>query len=369
MEGKFALPAVLRSWLESWGPALRRKLSSAFVDGLQCIPKLHQVPVPRSGVQLPGVQVVLGTDCSGAEAPIWALRAMGVPYTHMFASDAAEASRATIMANCPPANSLYTDMLQRDHTSLPRITHYVAGFPCKPFSMLRRHQTHLMRERQAQPFYAVVDTLRATLPQVAVLENVTGIKRVMCTILRSVRSLRHYHIFILDMNPRHLGERIQRPRVYFLLVRKDSAIATTRGPMEQLLQHMWRACRAQEVASLEHRCLPLHHPEVLRVQAIRRAHFEKARRAGILNKVIGPTVEGKPPRWCADHLAFKQRFACAARSAPTSTLTADEMLLRLPRERDMFDTMSALHTGVDWSADFSQGIARCSFRADGARLQ
>jgi site-specific DNA-cytosine methylase len=288
---------------------------------------------------------------------------------HMFASDPAEAARSLIMANCAPVTPVYEDMLARDHTLLPSITHYVAGFPCQPFSMLRRHRTRLMREPQALPFFAVVDTIKAKLPQVAVLENVRGIKVVMHTIMRSLRSNQQYHIFTLNMNPVHLGEPIQRPRIYFLLVRKDCAITSARRPLEQLLQHMWDACRSPLVVPLQNRCLPAHHPEVLRVQAIRRAKFEQARRAGTLNQVIGPTVAGKPPRWIADHLAFKRgSSALAAKSAASSAvITADELLLRLPRERDMLDTVCTLNCGLHWSADFSQGIARCGLRKDGVQ--
>jgi len=112
-----------------------------------------------------------------------------------------------------PITPVYKNMLGRDHTCLPRIMQYVAGFRCQPFSMFRRHRTRLMRQSQALPIFAMVDRLKATLPQVAALENVRGIRVVMRTIMRSLKSLQRYHMITLDMT-RLIGESQSSGRGY-----------------------------------------------------------------------------------------------------------------------------------------------------------
>ena len=52
----------------------------------------------------------VGTDCSGMEAPIQALRNLGIAFKHEFSSDTDPACRATISENFPPVS--YTKISQ-----------------------------------------------------------------------------------------------------------------------------------------------------------------------------------------------------------------------------------------------------------------
>ena len=85
------------------------------------------------------VNVRVGTDCSGAEAPIWALRAMGIKHVHKFSCDWEKPVRDFIAAVSPPAGPIFQNMLTRKTDDIPDMDLYVCGFPCTPFSSLRRH--------------------------------------------------------------------------------------------------------------------------------------------------------------------------------------------------------------------------------------
>lgn len=46
--------------------------------------------------------LTVGTDCSGMEGPIHALKALKVPYNHIFSCDCSSAAGQTIWKNSPP---------------------------------------------------------------------------------------------------------------------------------------------------------------------------------------------------------------------------------------------------------------------------
>ena len=98
-------------------------------------------------------QLEIGTDCSGVDAPIFAVRELQVKMRHKFSCDCAEHSRRWIEACCPPEGEIFQNMLQRDHSQLPNISAYFCGWPCKPFSLLRV-KSKFWRDPNARPFEA-----------------------------------------------------------------------------------------------------------------------------------------------------------------------------------------------------------------------
>jgi len=155
------------------------------------------------------------------EAPLLALRALGIPFEHAFSSETQAAKRDFIAANFPSA-TLYEDMVKRNHAEAPPHDLYICGFPCKPFSSLH-HGSRFFKESEAKPFFATIKTLAAALPAVAVLENVPGIKRVLSKVWAKLRAIRHYTVFTFEANPAKMAEPVERPRVFFVLVRTDVA--------------------------------------------------------------------------------------------------------------------------------------------------
>jgi len=302
----------------------------------------------------------VGTDCSGAEAPIWSLRAMQMSHTHVFSSDIGKAPRLIIAANTKP-QVFYKDLLKRRTESAPAVDLYVAGFPCTPFSMLHNN-TKLFKEKAAKPFFKMVQYLsRSDGPPAAVLENVHGILRVKERILRVLRSA-GYSVVLLPMCPTHLGEPLARPRIYFLMV-KSAFAKVSEKCMETIASSAWSSLKAGCAATLSSRCLPRNHDEVRRVLAARTAKFKAAQRRNFATRK-------KNPSWPARHRAFMASGGPRARRCRTvsqskgSRCTADELLLCNERERKVWSILSGSIRG-HLTADLSQSIDRVNMRSDG----
>ena len=76
----------------------------------------------------------VGTDCSGIEAPIMALKQLKIPFRHEFSSEIDKHCIESIKANYKP-KKIFGDMKKRKLKDIPDIDLYVCGFPCQPFSM------------------------------------------------------------------------------------------------------------------------------------------------------------------------------------------------------------------------------------------
>ena len=127
---------------------------------------------------------------------------------------------------------------------------YICGFPCKPYSSLRRHSTKLLKEASAKPFFAVVRLLRERRPVLAVLENVRGIQAVFKQVFAQLRRIAGYFVFVVPMDSADLGEPVSRPRFYFVLVRQvQSAAEYERKQQWGSLCSTWRS-RAQYLGAL-----------------------------------------------------------------------------------------------------------------------
>ena len=244
----WGVPPSLAAKLDTWGDPFVRTVDAARRAWLSA----HGCPATWPSAQ----QLRVGTDCSGAEAPIWALRGMGIPHVHVFSCDIEPRVRSFIEATSCPAGPIYPDMLSRDLASLPACSAYVCGFPCKAFSMLRRHSTQLLKEKTAKPFFEVVRVVRHRRPLLAVLENVRGITAVLPQILAKLRDVPGYFVFVVPIDSTHLGEPVSRPRYYFLLVRQDAAVTRDVSSLAELVKGMYTAAGSSVVDHVSKRMLP-----------------------------------------------------------------------------------------------------------------
>jgi DNA (cytosine-5)-methyltransferase 1 len=178
----------------------------------------------------------VGTDCSGIEAPIAALRQLKIPHRHMWSSDIDKYVIQSIKANYEPEilfgdpDGPYPngDITQRDHSKLPNIDLYVAGFPCQPFSVAGKQEG--FNDQRGNVFWSCLDVIETKRPKYFILENVKGILwndkkskkdkygRTWNTILDALGGLKKhgYKVEWKVLNTRDYGVPQNRERVFII---------------------------------------------------------------------------------------------------------------------------------------------------------
>ena len=134
--------------VSGWGPGMMKKAEAARQTWLR-----NEGLAGIGSSAMANAFLTVGTDCSGADAPIFALRELRVSFRHVWSCDRAAHCRRWIEACCRPQHGIHDNMLNRDHSSLPEISAYFCGWPCTPFSLLR-HQSKFWRDPNARPFEA-----------------------------------------------------------------------------------------------------------------------------------------------------------------------------------------------------------------------
>jgi site-specific DNA-cytosine methylase len=172
----------------------------------------------------------VGTDYSGMETPLIALRALGVKFRHLFSSDICPKARLVIQEKFKP-ETLYGDVLKRNPAELPRkLDLYVAGFPCQAFSTINQSTgNHKSPPQPLRHFGACVKAIGACKPTVFVLENVPGLVsleggRYIAQIKRTLgKTLGCYQVAYLSLNARGYGSLQNRERLFIVGVLENRA--------------------------------------------------------------------------------------------------------------------------------------------------
>lgn len=164
--------------------------------------------------------LLIGTDCSGLDAPIFALRKLQVKYKHVFASDIDLKCRLMIEANT--IKNIFSDMTLRKHT--PKVDMYICGFPCQPFSIAGMRKG--INEKKGLVFFHCYDYIKTNKPSVFILENVKGLLNIMKgetfkEILKLLKDIGIYNIYWKLLNTKDYGIPQSRPRVYIIGILKD----------------------------------------------------------------------------------------------------------------------------------------------------
>jgi DNA (cytosine-5)-methyltransferase 1 len=115
----------------------------------------------------------IGTDCSGIEAPVEALKQLGISFEHSFSCEKDKYALQSIKANYKP-EKIYTDITKRKHGLLPDIDIYVCGFPCQPFSLMGNKMG--TEDSRSNIMYQCIKVIKKKLPKVFILENVKNFK-------------------------------------------------------------------------------------------------------------------------------------------------------------------------------------------------
>lgn len=169
----------------------------------------------------------VGTDCSGIEAPIQALRQLGIPHRHVFSSEIDKFCIKSIKANYDP-EILFGDpdgpfkegdITKRNIEDVPEMDLYVCGFPCQPFSDAGNKLG--IRDARGTVFEACADLIRVRQPKMFVLENVAALlnkrnRNAWNTIRHAVTSIPGYTIKYTVLNTADYGLPQERRRLYIV---------------------------------------------------------------------------------------------------------------------------------------------------------
>lgn len=188
------------------------------------------------------VPLRVGTDCSGIGTPLLALRALGIVFHHVFASEIDPQARRTLQAN-HPADIVYTDLRRRDLHAVPQVDVYIAGFPCQPFSLAGLQHGFMAHGGNGLLFFDILAYIKLKQPIIFILENVAGLLTVdggQCfhAIWMGLSSLWAYNVHWRVLNTCQHGIPQNRPRVFLL----DFYGPGTRGhfPFRSHCQHyLW----------------------------------------------------------------------------------------------------------------------------------
>lgn len=160
----------------------------------------------------------VGTDCSGIEAPIVALRQLKVPFVHEFSSEIDKHCIASIRANYDP-KIIFGDMRQRKLKDIPDIDLYVCGFPCQPFSVAGNREG--VRDPRGTIFWECVRVIRYKRPMIFILENVRGLLSIdggktFEAMIQELKKIPGYHVEWKVLNTKDYGIPQNRSRVFIV---------------------------------------------------------------------------------------------------------------------------------------------------------
>ena len=170
----------------------------------------------------------VGTDCSGIEAPIQALKNLKIPFHHVFSSEIDKGCIKTIKANYTPEilfgdiDGPYPegDIRKRDMKDIPDIDLYICGFPCQPFSIAGKHRGE--HDKRGDVFrLGCLRVIRAKKPELFILENVPPLLTIengatWARMLRALSKGREYTVRWAVLNPTNYGLPQNRPRLYVI---------------------------------------------------------------------------------------------------------------------------------------------------------
>lgn len=166
----------------------------------------------------------IGTDCSGIEAPIQALRKLGIQHRHVFSSDIDKYAIQSIRANYNP-EKIFGDITKRNISNVPDMDIYICGFPCQAFSHAGNRKG--FKDKRGIVFFSCLEVIREKEPKFFILENVKGLLshdkgQTFKTILSELENLEHYTIYWEVLNTRDYGLPQNRPRVFIVGFRTDA---------------------------------------------------------------------------------------------------------------------------------------------------
>jgi len=122
------------------------------------------------------VSLKVGTDFSGIGSPEEALKELKkecvLDYENEFACEIDKFAR-TSHKELHHSKVFYEDITTRNHSEVPKLDLYVAGFPCQAFSIAGKQKG--FEDVRGTLFFNVADFIRENQPKTFILENVKGL--------------------------------------------------------------------------------------------------------------------------------------------------------------------------------------------------
>ena len=171
----------------------------------------------------------IGTECSGIEATIEALKQLNIQFEHSFSCEKDKYALQSIKANYNP-KKIYTDITKRKHLLLPDIDIYVCGFPCQPFSLMGNKMG--TEDSRSNIMYQCIKVIKKKLPKIFILENVKNFKFIQNGepfnyLLSQLKKIKNhnkeiaYNVYFDILNTKDYGIPQNRERIFIIGIRKD----------------------------------------------------------------------------------------------------------------------------------------------------
>ena len=189
----------------------------------------------------------VGTDCSGIEAPIEALKQLNIPYEHVFSSEIDKYCIKSIKANYTPKIIFGDpdgpfkngDIRERDINDVPDIDLYVCGFPCQPFSQAGERKG--LNDKRGNIFFSCLEVIKVKQPKYFILENVKGLKthdkgKTWKIIWNELLKLKEYgyNVDWKILNTRDYGIPQNRERIFIIGNKEKEIIWPEKKEMDKL---------------------------------------------------------------------------------------------------------------------------------------
>lgn len=165
----------------------------------------------------------VGTDFSGLDTAIIALKRLGLPLQHAFSSDC-DAGCKKMLRHFHSPQFLFNDAATRSPEEEVAVDCYVATPPCQPWSSQGKRLG--LRDPRGQLLKVPVQYAKRQRPRLFVLENVKGLcSKTNRPVLRGIKAALEkldYKVFLGVLNAADYQVPQQRARLFVVAIRKDS---------------------------------------------------------------------------------------------------------------------------------------------------
>lgn len=184
------------------------------------------------------MKISIGTDCSGIEAPIEALKKIkkkySIDFEHKFSSETNEYAIECIKENNNP-QILFGDIQKRNIKDVPYIDIYVSGFPCQPYSRANKFKSDV--DPRINLFEDCLKVILTKKPKCFILENVKTLKTLnkgyyFNQIVDRLEGNGSYNIYHKVINSKDQGIPQSRERLYIIGILKNHIKKTFTFPTD-----------------------------------------------------------------------------------------------------------------------------------------